>query len=287
MNYPIPKRSADAWRTYQQTTRPHNPGLIFDRYSPDWRNDKEAKRAGFEAIIQAAAKVNTDLSKNWKARWKQVALASNAVPFPLKTDWRFVTGLGSGSPLEVGFTFNRYGFPILHGSGVKGVARAWALYEIAEMLNTTSLNDLDEILSTDDEDKYNKFFSSKNNAAAGERSDQFRLIFGTKGLEGGAIFFDAIPTGKPKLQLDTMTPHYSDYYGDKQNTVTPSAWQSPMPIPFMTVAPGTEFFFAMGWRTPLDDNATQLRGMAVNWLREGLTKLGAGAKTSAGYGYFK
>jgi CRISPR-associated protein Cmr6 len=40
----------------------------------------------------------------------------------------------------------------------------------------------------------------------------------------------------------------------------------------------------VGWRGPLN---TALREMAENWLKEGLMNLGAGAKTSAGYGYFK
>jgi CRISPR-associated protein Cmr6 len=53
------------------------------------------------------------------------------------------------------------------------------------------------------------------------------------------------------------------------------------------VAPGTEFRFAVGWRRPLDDEARKLRDLAKEWLTEGLMELGAGAKTSAGYGYFE
>jgi len=52
------------------------------------------------------------------------------------------------------------------------------------------------------------------------------------------------------------------------------------------VAPSTEFRFAVGWRGTLDDEGRRLRDLARTWLVEGLTQLGAGAKTSAGYGYF-
>ena len=47
-------------------------------------------------------------------------------PRSLKTEWRCIAGLGRKGPLEVGFTFNRYGFPILPGSSLKGIARAYA-----------------------------------------------------------------------------------------------------------------------------------------------------------------
>ncbi|MBK9095192.1 MAG: hypothetical protein IPM84_21030 [Anaerolineae bacterium] len=57
----------------------------------------------------------------------------------LRTDWRLVTGLGRKGPLEVGFTFHRYGFPILPGSSLKGLARAWGLLRVAEALDVADL----------------------------------------------------------------------------------------------------------------------------------------------------
>jgi hypothetical protein len=114
-------------------------------------------------------------------------------------------------------------------------------------------------------------------------ADDFRGIFGTTAAAGRAVFFDAIPARVPKLELDVMNPHFPKYY---QGNEPPTDWQSPVPVYFLTVAPNTEFRFAVGWRGPLGDESRRLRDLAKAWLVGGLTELGAGAKTSAGYGYF-
>jgi CRISPR-associated protein Cmr6 len=129
-----------------------------------------------------------------------------------------------------------------------------------------------------------KRFSPTNET--NELVENFRKVFGTTGQAGRAIYFDAIPEKPPRLKLDIMNPHYPDYYGDKKNTEYPTNWQSPNPVFFLTVDEGQEFCFAVGWRGKYDDEAETLRGKAEEWLKEGLLKLGAGAKTSAGYGYF-
>jgi len=256
MTYPIPKASAEAWQAYQKTTRPRNVGLIFDRFVQDWGSnpDKEAKKKAWREI--AAQKADADLLKEWHIRWEAMARAVHAEPFSLKTDWRFVAGLGRKGPLEAGFTFHRYGFPILPGSSVKGIARAYA-WLVEERR---------------------------------ESDPDFLAVFGDapQGSEevaqsGGAVFFDAIPASPFKLELDIMNPHFPDYYqGDK----FPTDWQSPHPVYFLTVAAGTEFRFAIGWRKLPNVEARRLQDLAQKWLIGGLAKLGAGAKTSAGYGYF-
>jgi CRISPR-associated protein Cmr6 len=259
--YPIPHQAVKAFDAHLKSGRARNAGLIFDRFAPNTIDDNkgEAKKKGFEQTVDAEKKADGALLKALNTRWERNVELTNAEPFSLKTDWRFITGLGRKGPLEAGFTFNRYGFPILPGSSVKGLARAWAIYELGG------------------EEK-------------AEEDDDFKAIFGraTKsadepGASGNAIFFDAIPAAikLPELQLDIMNPHYPDYYSDNQ---FPTDWQNPKPVYFLTVAPSTVFRFAVGWRGTL--NAT-LHEKAVKWLKEGLTNLGAGAKTSAGYGYFQ
>ena len=266
MRYPIPYDSKTAWEEYKMTGKVQNPGLVFGRFiQQDWRPrpDKEAKKNALGAVIASSMKADSTLLEEWRARWEAIASATHSEYFKAKTDWRFVTGLGGKGPLEIGFTFHRYGFPVLPGSSVKGVARAGARLQLG---------------LTDDE---------------AQKKDEFAAIFGRTPLRGedeslarsgGAIFFDALPTDVPRLELDIMNPHYPDYYSDTRNQVYPTDWQSPRPVYFLTVAPGTEFQFAVGWRGA--DHAEQ-RKMAEKWLRYGLENLGAGAKTSAGYGYFK
>ncbi|MGE0826750.1 MAG: type III-B CRISPR module RAMP protein Cmr6 [Candidatus Binatia bacterium] len=290
MEYPIPRKSADAWRKHQGKSN-QNPGLIFDRFAPLWEGQATLKKEGLDAVRRASerGKVDERLLTAWNTRWEKTVRHANADPFTLKTDWRFITGLGRKGSLEVGFTFHRYGFPMLPGSSVKGIARAWSLISLAMVLDTKDLSHLDETVSEEDEKQFSEAFEKAYPQASSQvvtHASEFRQLFGTTGAAGCAIFFDAIPRQTPKLELDVMTPHYPDYYGDKNNRVAPTDSQSPIPVYFLTVAPNVEFRFAVGWRGEWNKDAHRLRALVQDWLIKGLTELGAGAKTSAGYGYF-
>ncbi len=257
MDYPIPKTTVAALLVHRGKA-PQNPGLLFDRLAPDWVRQATLKKDGLDAVRTAAERVDVNLLQSIYARWSAAARWAHAEPFTLQTDWRFVAGLGRKGPLEVGFSFSRYGFPILPGSSVKGIARAYAL--LVEGLEADS-PDLVAIFGRPPE---------------GEKEEMAQA--------GGAIYFDAIPVRAPKLELDVMNPHYPEYYQHKK---PPTAWQSPIPVYFLTVAPGTEIAFAVGWRTELDETGLRLLALARQWLEGGLKELGAGAKTTAGYGYFE
>ena len=285
---PIPSKSAEAFHAYGGVT---NPGLVFDRFAPDWSSKSTLKKEGLQRVV--SAQVDKDLLSEWNARWERCVRAAQGEPFALRTDWRLIAGLGRKGSLEVGFTFHRYGFPVLPGSSVKGVARAWALLQLAKQAKPTndvdSLDKLDGILSADSEDdkkeekkKYLQWHAIQSDGVQ-RLADNFRAIFGTTAVAGRAVFFDAIPANPPKLELDVMNPHFPKYY---QGDQPPADWQSPVPVYFLTVAAGTEFRFGVGWRGTLDKAGQRLHQLAQEWLTEGLTNLGAGAKTSAGYGYF-
>ena len=285
---PIPLESARAFRAYKGVT---NPGLVFDRFAPDWREESTLKKEGLQRVL--GAKADVKILREWNARWERCVRAAQGEPFALRTDWRLIAGLGRKGSLEVGFTFHRYGFPVLPGSSVKGVARAWALLQLAKQAKPTndvdSLDKLDGILSADSEDdkkeekkKYLQWHAIQSDRVQ-RLADNFRAIFGTTAVAGRAVFFDAIPANPPKLELDVMNPHFPEYY---KGNAPPTDWQSPVPVYFLTVAAGTEFRFGVGWRGTLDEVGQRLHQLAQEWLTEGLINLGAGAKTSAGYGYF-
>lgn len=305
--YPIPKESRQAFLSLGN--RPRNPGLIFERFAPNWgegeekprfKNDpltkSELKKRGLESACLPADKAALSA---YLQRWQSIAAQIHAEPFSLKTDWRFIPGLGRKGPLEVGFSFHRYGFPFLPGSSVKGLARAWAFFQIVEQRKQTpeekalaekkdgnELAALEEILLADGDDAkdrkpFTEWYAQQGQTVQTLASD-FRAIFGTTAQAGGAIFLDAIPATPPKLELDVMNPHFPKYYSGE--TEYPTDSQSPIPVFFLTVAAGQEFCFAVGWRGK--DNPG-LRKTAKEWLKAGLQNLGAGAKTSAGYGYFR
>lgn len=289
MKYPLPPRAVAALSRIGGNAT--NPGLLFERYVPDWGNaptsqeKSDWKKTGLTVARDHAPDKESVVACH--ARWKKVVAKAHAKAFPMKTDWRFLTGLGRKGSLEVGFTFHRYGFAFLPGSSVKGIARAWGLLQVANLMiaddfKEGDLNKLDDVLSTAEAKDFLsglEYFAGWQ--AAKPLAENFRTIFGTTGSSGGAVFFDGMPTRLPKLELDIMNPHFSEYYSEKG---PPTDRQNPIPVFFLTVMAGQEFNFAVGWRGKLDET---LRGRAEEWLKEGLSNLGAGAKTSAGYGYFR
>lgn len=264
---------------------PH-PGLVFDKFIDSWLIDaaghcevqepskeKEpekkyktklyfgAKRAWLEETKDLVNNNNT--LKNYLdraiVRQEKLMKSLGGECIPVKTDWRFVSGLGNGHPFETGFVWHRtLGVPYLPGSSVKGLIRAWAedwgAAQVAEV---------------------NRLF--------GDIKDQGA---------GSLVVFDSLPVEVPTLELDIMNPHYSEYYSkelyekpDGSRDLIPLAdYLSPTPIFFLAVAAGQSFRFALAPRRPKGKGAgfTVKRGLVL--LKQALATLGAGGKTVVGYG---
>jgi CRISPR-associated protein Cmr6 len=179
------------------------------------------------------------------------------------TDWRFVSGLGMAHVLETGFVWHRVlGVPYLPGSSVKGMVRAWA-EQYADI-----------------RDDAKRLFGPAPESADNDRDT------------GSLIVFDAIPFGKPTLEVDIMNPHYGKYYGEKvENGMPknpPADYLSPVPVFFLTVAKGAKFRFALALRPGLEGCSKHKDDLQLGFklLAEALASIGAGAKTAVGYGYF-
>lgn len=265
---PLPQKVAEEIR--RRSRDPVHPGLWltrFVRWGPvrqgpnQWdfkvtvsrsgkQKEEDRKRDNLDHAARAAnAEPVRKLANEWRARreaWlKPLAQQGLACRFRAKTDWRLAIGLAGASPLETNIVFHRlYGFPMLPGSGLKGLALAVA-----------------------------------------RSNSEHETIFGTQKAAGLVDVLDAIPvpvSGKNWIEVDVMNPHYPRWY---RGEGSPSDDQSPIPVFFLTVAPGVEFEFALLCRMQTDE-AKQALHKAKAWLLEGLKFLGAGAKTAAGYGYF-
>lgn len=290
LSWPVPGYLSDRIAQFIQhhTEQCRNLGLLLDRYAP-WQMDQRGhwdltmrvreRRRGKETItpkrggeakglwlstsglkgteVDAPLRPNDQLDdKTLKAFAGRYATTLTAYPyrdfFQACPEWRFVVGLGGASVLETNMTLHHlYGIPIIPGSALKGVARAYA-----ESVKGKEPNDPDVV-----------------------------AIFGkpprvTPLQAGEIIFFDAIPITRPTFKLDVMNPHYPEYYqGDKP----PADWQNPVPIYFLTVT-NTTFLFTVAART---EEGRKYLGTVLKWLKDGLYDLGVGAKTAAGYGYFE
>jgi CRISPR/Cas system CMR subunit Cmr6 (Cas7 group RAMP superfamily) len=121
-----------------------------------------------------------------------------------RTEWRLATGLGDkANAHEIGLALHgTYGWPVIPGSGLKGLTAAWA--------------------------------SSSVPAADVQR------VFGTPTTRGTVCFLDAIPvSGGVEVVPDVMTPHVKPYY-DSVNSgsadVPPAEYHNPVPLMFLTVS---------------------------------------------------
>jgi CRISPR-associated protein Cmr6 len=261
--FPLPKEVADG---AQGLSTCLNPGLWLDRFTEweeldrftEWEEQRgEIKRAGASDKRQKVPKSFNipelfQILSAYRNRWDRMLDAYKAQGytvqrFTLRAASRVVVGLGAESVLETSIRLHRiYGFPIIPGSALKGLARAYA--ELVEGRN--------------------------------EEDSLFADVFGKSPPEaqaGEVIFFDAIPANPDtlKLELDVMNPHYAPYY---QGTQPPADYHSPVPIFFLTIGPGSELLFAVASQNA--DLATK----AKEWLKKALEEMGVGAKTVAGYG---
>ncbi|GEM_PF-532941 len=240
-----------------------------------------------------------------KEMWSKI----KAETFKMKTKSRLVVGLGDESVYETSIRLHRnYGIPYIPGSALKGVAKHYAILNLA-----------DELIDQFDGDFFvlaKRIQEALENPARDENSDTevrkaieeklkmnvsdelfekmmiLRRIFGTQKREGDVIFFDAFPIPdqfkhKPILELDIMNPHYQPYY---QQGEQPGDWHQPNPIFFLTVPEDIEFQFALASRKD-ESNVDSKKDKselekAVEMLKEALEEFGVGAKTSLGYGRF-
>jgi CRISPR-associated protein Cmr6 len=165
-----------------------------------------------------------------------------------RTVTRLVPGTGNPHPIEVGLTWHPIrALPYVPASSLKGVVRDWA------------------------------------QQWACANADEVQRIFGPDGSDaravGSIIFYDMLPWEPVALDPDVMTPHHPAYYRGAEPV--PGDWESPVPVPFLTVAPDQLYGVAVA---PRNQDAGADLPMVQQWIDDALNWLGVGAKTAAGYG---
>ena len=174
-------------------------------------------------------------------------------------EWRIAVGIGDrANAHELGLSLHgTHGWPIIPGSGLKGLALAYAREEDPALLRAIfgwPLPHLDQ----------------------GEE----------EATAGGVQFLDALPDGEPvTVHRDVLTPHVKPYYDDANKEVPahkrrpPSEQHKPEVIQFLSISGR----FAVDLVGADPDHVRK----AARWLTEAGNELGAGAKTAAGYGYLR
>jgi len=172
-------------------------------------------------------------------------------------DSRLVIGLGQEGVAETSMTLHHtYGVPVIPATAIKGLMSHFAAQRL------------------EGEAWFQKIAEGKT-----QRGTAQKVLFGDTEEAGYLVIYDALPRpGTWKLSVDVMTPHHQKYY-----TATPpkppADWDSPVPVPFLTVAKG-EFLFAMR----VSEGGDPWLQVAWEILKKALAEEGIGAKTASGYG---
>lgn len=238
----------------------HHAGLTLNRYLQE-HADAAQKTAGQRPEEQLLEKVSRakapEVYHTAFERWRNLQSARGAQLFFGELVAPLAVGLGNESPLEIGLTLHHtYGMPLVPGSALKGLCRRAA----CRFWNVETSRDLLE-----------------------EEASSFRALFGDTESASYIVFWDAWydpgSVGGSPFKRDVVTVHHPHYYGGKD--VWPTDFDDPTPVPFLVVRPGTRFLFAV-------DAPDDRWGLFVQrLLRWALERLGIGAKTNAGYGYFR
>lgn len=275
-----------------------------------------ASMASGQPAAHAAALVERrqDMLKDlWQDRQEHSRSLTRAVV------WRMIIGMGNPNPLETSLTLHpQYGIPLVPSSAVKGLTRQGRLLGIGAEIGVyplspmeykerescwepTPLDRLERLLLSGEAAERSRLLAELQAdkavleaiAAASPptpatepsaalilegRADSFRRAFGTTQNQGEVVFLDALPLPEWSYEVDVMTPHYGDYYKDTQHKTPPADWLDPNPVTFLTIGKDSRFRFDV---TGKDD---ALLSGVNGWLETALAELGAGGKTSAGYG---
>lgn len=206
----------------------------------------------------------------------------------VRPEWRLVVGLGEQTPQDTGITVHgTYGVPVLPGSALKGLARAWARALAEDGADT---GDYARAAFGRDPAVPRTTPGAAGNAAARDGEGDGVPEAEPWPADGRVVFLDALPDPvrgtRPGVTVDVMNPHVGEYYRDG-GTTPPAEYLQPVPVHFYTVTATVTFTVHLVGRGPdpdlpelvLDDE------VLVAWLSDALAQAGLGAKTNAGYGY--
>lgn len=274
---PLPRSVRDLLRVAPNT----HPGLLLDKYAETWSESAttgsfagDVQRHVVDGVVQLSQAAPEGLDfKSLRERRHRLWTSLGATIIEAETVGPMTLHLARASALEnAGVCLHPiYGCLHLPGSGLKGMTRAFA--------ETVWLSEQNDKISAR-QDIRHVFGHAEDK---GDRQS---------GSIGNVIFHDAWPAEWPTLQADILNSHHSQYFGaSDQNVPPPGDWEEPIPVVFLAASPKTRFQFAISPRRRLppgsDAAAQRLIDLTGRWLAGALEQLGAGAKTTAGYGTFR
>jgi CRISPR-associated protein Cmr6 len=266
-------------------------GLQLDKLSEP--GDQTVQKRALADVVIAANGQSTHASEfgmlrqRWLANMTAVGVIS---PLNATTIGPLTLHLSRASALEnAGICLHPlYGFAYLPGSGLKGMARAFAetIWLPGQADQQQAWRRIEDVFGwAPNPDRKRQVNDPDHPAQRRRANDADPNSLEVKAHVGDVVFHDAWPDKWPELIVDIVNNHHPDYYQHDDNHHAPGDWENPVPVYFLAVKPAATFTFPLAKRT--SDVADELLDLARQWLLGALCHLGAGAKTAVGYGAFK
>lgn len=299
MSIPLPQSTVRLIQSVPCGQR--HPGLQLDKYIEP-PAQQEQQKSSLESVLETAG--DGALLKMLFDRRQAVLRNLGAAKFTATTTGPITLHLARTSALEnAGICLHPvYGFVYFPGSGLKGMARAfaetvwlpaqlgpdWRHATVARW--SEALDTLDAVFGftayiepkREDQKRMSEFALALNDRRK-QRARQRKNSDQSNAAAGNIVFHDAWPLRWPKLQLDIVNNHHTRYYQD--DLAAPGDWEDPVMVSFLAIGPSETFEFALAKRR--SDVPDDLLHMAKQWLMGALVHEGLGAKTAAGYGGFQ
>lgn len=277
---PLPHAIVDCLKDRPHPREGDNLGLWLDKYlplAPDSFELKAEARTDILSRFFCARKLGRPIA--WRSRSASEVVARQAqsceamfgkegtyyLRLPMRVEGRLLIDYARLSTIESSLSFHAtLGVPRIPGSALKGLLRA--------TMRSEGDPELDELLGSPDLERDNDKTHKR----------------------GRLVLFDAFPDGSFELDLDVLTPHFGDYYGDTTGKTPPADWLAPVPTTFLTVVHTTFVLFAGVLPPPqrkseseTENPPTPAKDLLIKVkerLTAGLWEEGIGAKRAAGYG---
>ena len=264
-------------------------GLALDKYVYCYDDQSMAKASLYAAVEvnhqQASSGDGAANFEKLRTRWgATIGQLAGATAFRCTTTGPLTLHLARAGALEnAGICLHPlYGFVYLPGTGLKGMARAYAeiIWLAGESDQSAGWKAIEKVFGwapgSDRIDGRDKPWKPSG-VRAHDKSDAEHA--------GDIVFHDSWPAKWPELVVDIVNNHHPKYYEASDNSHPPGDWENPIPVYFLAISAGNTFEFALSKRR--DDVADEALDHAREWLLGALCQLGAGAKTAAGYGGFR
>ncbi len=271
-------------------SRNTHPGLLLDKYVASWdpsaptgKLSESVQRPTVEGVAKLSQRPPEGFDYSaFKNRRGRMLECLGAVAFTCTTVGPLTLHLARASALEnAGICLHPlYGFVYLPGTGLKGMARAYAetVWLPAQSDPVAAWRQIEVVFGW----APGSDLLAPRTPKPWKPSDAPNPDKDESACSGCIIFHDAWPEQWPPLIADILNNHHSSYYKDGE---PPGDWDSPVPVYFLAVPAGQTFSFAVSKRR--SDVPTDLLALAQRWLAGALVHEGAGAKTATGYGRFK